>query len=710
MNAFGRIKKTQLLFFVLIAFLVGFLVDLNFKTKLDDWLHDSAVVYQYRKEWKHSAIVVLDEGVPFNVGRRQALPLFAKATERLMKTGARGVFLDARVSKEVEGRMPYAECINTDGSVQWSEPQCWVGSNLQCFVNSSELGLAPLRINNQAINSFRIAPYLNKSHDLPDFLLFGFDAIDTIPEQGLSASDRLVTADSPIARWVDLSKDHAVHALVTMSQSKNIASIYEEKFSDEWCNSRFPCRRIRLSKPSYNVLMEGAHLMLPVSLLASCDEKTALKTAALLKGKVVILQLSAPSEATDITVTAMTTAFFGPNQMTPGAQYLLDEVETLINQDSPVPPPPFLKYSLFITVAFVSILASLFFQQATLWLLSVVVFLGLSALCFINPIVQLWPVAATMVVYFVGTAQTTAVLMLVSNKEGRLLRRYIPEQIRNLLMPLKTKESFKNKRCHVVVLMSDLAGYTTVTGLLKEPSLVLDLMNDYLNETSYILQKKYGGILEAYVGDLVCYYWPADDEKKATEVYKKTLLAAIELQTRQKEFFSSLQQRYKNRIDTESLRQISLIIDAGIAMSIGNVVMGDLGPKDGIRKFGILGDPLNLAARIEGLTRRFSTDIIVSGAFADVILLADLSRRKLGTFRVKGRLLPETIYAVGNTYSRYFNPQEIDQWEKWLESIEQKTTIHIDCPACYAKDKNTITDWLGQGILNDEGVWCLENK
>ncbi|MCK5872191.1 MAG: adenylate/guanylate cyclase domain-containing protein [Methylococcales bacterium] len=710
MQLLAGIKKKQVLFFVFVAFLIGFLVDLTIGTKLDDWIHDSAVVFQHRTEWKYSGIVVLDEGVPFNVGRRQTLPLFAKATERLIEAGAYGVFLDARVSKEVEARMPYARCITPDGSVQWSEPKCWVGSDQQCLVNSSELGLAPLKMNHNAIKLFRIAPYLNKSHYLPDFLLFGLDVMGFIPEKGLVASDRLVTFNDPIARWVDLSQDHAVQALISLSPLKNRAALYQRKFFDEICNSVRPCRRIRLSKPSYQTQMKGSRLILPVSLLASCDEKIAQKTAALLKNKLVILQLSAPNEATDLVVTAMTTAMFGPKKMTSGAQYLLDEVETLMRQDSPIPPSPFFKILLLAVIAFMSVIAGLLFQQAFLWILAISVFVGLSALCFMNPIVQLWPVAAVMVVYFVGVGQVTAVLMLLGTKEGRLLRRYIPEQVRNLLMPLKREESFKNKRCHVVVLMSDLAGYTTVTGLLKDPSLVLELMNDYLTETSFVLQKKYGGILEAYVGDLVCYYWQADDAQNRSHVYEQTLLAAIELRTLQKEFFSSLEQRYKYRIDPESLQQISLIIDAGIAVSMGDVVMGDLGPEQGIRKFGLLGDPLNLAARIEGLTRRFSTDIIISGIHNNAIISAGLVGRRLGVFRVKGRLLPETLYAIGMEHDLYFEKTKIAQWEAWLTAVENKSTHQLECPHCYEKDKNTLNDWLVQGLLNDEGVWCLDNK
>ena len=706
----NRLKTRQLLFFVVIAFLAGYFVDLSVGTKLDDWLHDSAVVFQHRTEWKHSGIVVLDEGVPYSVGRKQALPLFAKATERLVKAGVRGVFLDARVSKEIEGRMPYAQCIEPDGTVQWSLPECSISSHQQCVVNSSELSLAPLKMNNEALSSFRVAPYLNKNSDLPDFLLFGFDAIEAIPEGGLEVSDRLVTFDDPIARWVDLSEDHAVYALVEFSQTGRISELYKAQPSDELCDDTYPCRRIRLSLPYYQTQMEGQSLILPVSLLASCDEERALQAASLLADKVVILQLAAPNEATDLVVTAMTTALFGSKQMTPGAQYLLDEVETLINQDSPVRPPLLLKLILFLVVAVISVMASLYFQQVILWFLAVGLFAGLAALCFISPIVQLWPVVATMLIYFVGAGQSTAALLIIGAKEGQLLKRYIPEQVRGWLMPLKIKESFKNKRCHVVVLMSDLAGYTTVTGLLKEPDLILELMNDYLNETSFVLQQKYSGVLEAYVGDMVCYYWLADNESQRSDDYQQVLLAAIEMQALQKEFFSSLQQRYKNRIDSESLQQISSVIDAGIGISVGDVVMGDLGPKDGVKKFGILGDPLNLAARIEGLTRLFTTDIIVSGELLGAMELSGLAGRRLGTIKVKGRLLPETLYALGKGNSSNFEMANIKQWELWLGSVEQQSENQVECPDCYQKDKATIDDWLSRGLLSNDGIWLLDKK
>ena len=704
------VSKSILLFYIVTAFITGLFIEYQFGNTLDYWIHDSASVFQHRTTWKYSGIVTLDEGVPFSVGRKQALPLFALATERLIEAGAKGVFLDARVSKEQEGRMPYARCIENDGRVQWSSPQCSVSAENQCQINYSALGSAPLKMDRGAISYFRIAPYLNDENDLPDFLLYDWDAADSIPSDGLEVSDRLVTYDSPIARWLDLSNDHAVFKLVEFIQPGNVIDLFQKQPSDQVCNSTFPCRRIRLSNPSYSIQTQGEQLILPVSVLASCDTQVAMNTATLLKDKVAVLQTSAPNESTDLVVTAMTTAIFSPKRMTPGAQYLIDGVETLLNQDAPRSPPYSITLLIYALVAIASVLASVFLRHVLVWLLGLAIFITLILLCFYNPVVQLWPVVSSMAVFLVGAGQMLFVHLVLGYKQGRLVRQYLPSQVYNILILLKKSENFKIRRCHVAVLMSDLAGYTTVTGLLKEPKLVLELMNDYLEETSYVIQKKYDGILESYVGDMVCYYWRQEAGQEPAEMYQKALSGAVELRMLQKQFFISLQQRYKDKIDAASLQQINSIIDAGIGITAGHVVMGNLGPKHGIKKFGILGDPLNLAARIESLTRLFNTEIIIAGDLLSVVEQSGLVSRRLGKVKVKGRIKPETLYALGRVDDPRFAVSNVKVWSNWLKQVESGATPSVLCPECYQKDQNTIQEWLKRQLLGEDGVWYLDEK
>lgn len=703
-------KKTLTVFIVLAA-LVGVFIDYAMGTRVDYWLHDSAVVYQQRQDWKYTGIVVLDDEVPFRITRIQALPLFAKAVERLVALGAKGIYLDARVSKEIEGRMPYAICLESGGQIRWSQPKCTVsGANNVCNIGNSEAGNAPLKMNKEAIRRFRVAPYLSTGEQLPDFLLYDWDAAEAIPTGGLVASDRLVTKANPIARWLDMSKDHAIFKLASLLAVEKIPKLYENNRLDEICDDDRRCRRIRLSKPIYTVNTKSKQLILPLSQLAACDDAIANKAAVLLKNKLVVLQAASPTESTDIMVTPMTTALFGPQLMTPGAQYIVDELETLLNQDFPQAPPQAISILLFVCAAVLSVLLGAYFSQILLWLSAVAIFLSMAALCFFNPVTQLWPVTAVMAVYFTGAIQIVATHLISGMRQGNLLAQYLPKQVIEVLMPLKTADSFQHRHCKVVVLMSDLAGYTTVTGLLKEPEYIMNLMNDYLGATSIVLQDKYNGILEAYVGDMVCYYWEYEEGKEQI-VYEQALFAAIELALLQKNFFSSVANRYKQVLTPEVIEKISTIINAGIGVTAGDVVKGNLGPKAGVKKFAILGDPLNLASRIESLTRLFNTEIIITGDFAKTITVEEkLAVRRLGAIKVKGRVEPAVLYALGTIDDPRFAPDNVKAWEQWSAAIEAGVAPDVSCPDIYHKDRKTILDWQERGVLGENGVWQLHEK
>ncbi len=693
--------------YAIMAVLCGMVIDVYVKDRMDYWIHDSAMLYQVRTEWLHSVIVVLDDDVPYSVGRKQALPLFALATDRMVKAGAKGVFLDARISKQMAAKMPYAQCMQEAKQVVWSEPQCISADQQQCLVVNSEAGNAPLKMSAKAIQHFSIAPYFDAQANLPDFLLYGWESAMSIPETGLQVSDRVVTRDNPVARWLDLSKDSAVHRMVTQLAPDNQDALYSSD-QDKICNQRFPCRRVRLSLPISQVQTEGKQLLLPVSKLAACDQQTALETAALAKDRVVILQTTSPTEQTDRLITPMTTALFSPGQLTPGSQFIADEIETILNQDHPRAPNLWVKLALFIFLAALSVYLTVR-KPALLGLVAIVVFLALLALCLLNPLIQLWPVFAGMMVFLTAAGQSMTVNLLIGLKEGRLIKQYMPKQIHNLLFSLKASDSFRNKRCYSIVLMSDLAGYTTLTGLLKEPDLILDLMNDYLSETAFVVQDKYNGWFESYIGDMVCYYWPFDEKDEKS--FANAVKGALELSRLQDKFFAELPHRYEQKLDDSVLGEIKKIIDAGIGLSVGEVVMGNLGPKNGVQKFGILGDPLNLVSRVESLTRFFNTDIIVTKEFLPTIENNGFVVRRLGLMKVKGRIEPEMLYALGEDdgNDERFMPEHIAVWEKYLLAVEEEREELPVCPAIYEQDRKALAGWLSRNLLEDK-VWKLDEK
>jgi adenylate cyclase len=698
-----------LIAYVLIAATLAALFDFFLGNRVDYWVHDTAIIYQPRQHWKYSALVVLDNGIPASVGRKQVLPLFARAANQLINAGVKGIYLDARVSKQIETQMPYAQCIDETGKVHWSMPQCISTSANQCYLSNSPLGAAPLAMKPETIRHFSIAPYLDQQK-LPDFLLYGLEANFNIPSSGLVASDRLVSKNSAIARWFDLSKDHAIYRLAHFLDLKTLKSHLQTN-DDEICDGEFRCRRIRLSIPDYNLSRhKQSKPIFPLSQLAACDDSVARQTARQLADKIVVFQVSGLTEGVDVIITPLITAFFSPKLLVPGAQYLIDSIETLLNLDHPRAPNPLIKIALFILAAFTGVYCSINFKASYIWILGFIILTILISLCLFNPLIQLWPVSSTLLAFICGSLEGIGTRLILGYKEGKLINQYMPQPIRELLLAQDVNKGFKHQHCHAAVLMSDLAGYTTLTQLLNKPHFLLDLMNDYLSETSIILQDKYNGWLESYVGDMVCYYWPLQNNTDKNNTLDNVIHGALELADLQKKFFSSIHHRYQGKINETVLNKIHQIINAGIGISYGEVIMGDLGPKQGVQKFGILGNPLNIAARIESLTRQFNTEIIITGNYLDNINKTNWEVRHLGIINLKGGLKPESLYALGYANDPRFSPDIIKRWNLWLSEFLTSEKTRYQCPDIFAQDKITLTRWKQLNLLSKDGIWYLLEK
>ena len=384
-------------------------------------------------------------------------------------------------------------------------------------------------------------------------------------------------------------------------------------------------------------------------------------------------------------------------------------METLLNQDHPREPHVAVKYLIFLIVAAISVWLGAYYPRSYLWGAGGLVGIVLCALCFFMAKVQLWPVTTSLLVFLCGAGLTLAAHLVIGFREGRLISHYMPQQIHDLLIGLGEHESFRNQRHQAIVLMSDLACYTQVTDALKEPGHVLKLMNDYLTETSFVLQDKYQGWLESYIGDMVCYYWPYNPSNESI-AFQNALQGALDLSALQKRFFISVNERYRYQFDEAALHKICQIINAGIGLSSGVVVMGDLGPKFGVRKFGILGRPMNLTSRIESLTRLFNTEIIVTSDFLGAAMTLQYPVRRLGRICVKGCNIPVMLYAVGFKSDARFGKDEIEAWNFWLNDLEQGRQADGYCPEVYDQDKATLLRWRARDLMDENGVWHLDEK
>ncbi|MBE1301037.1 MAG: hypothetical protein GJ680_14145 [Alteromonadaceae bacterium] len=717
-------RPALLSIYALLVFAVGFCFDAFLETRFDPFFHDAAIVQKERKSWEHVAIVALDQGVPGSVSRRQALPLYALAAKNAFEAGATAVFLDARFY-EYDTRANYTQCVESY--------QTFPVANTFKWLPATQITPFSLLTQEQFERFFIAKPAFHNDDAFTSLTLlqsyFGETLLplDFFEEQNnINALHRLI-ADASVHRrsegafnasfrWMNMQPE-AVIPKLTALHNRQLGVTQDYEAAIEQCDGK-SCQRVRFSAPKNQFLPAPSFPIIPVSELAACDtlhneiEFGQIKHSELLKDKIVILQMTEPAEATDIKVTPMMSALGSPNQFVSGPQFLADSLETQLQQDAPVRPSSLWRWLLLGCIAAISVFGAAQLRISLIYTMPLFTLISVWGLCFINDTVQLWPVMASLMTCVLGNALVLATHISMGTAKSKLVAQYMPQQIRSLLLKSGSSGNFMHRRIDAVILMSDIAKYSNVTSELEAPAYVFQMLNLYFEDTTLTTQQQFNGWLESYVGDLVCFYWPVVGETLLKEQQKLALQAAVDMSQRQQDFFSSLEANPALDINKASLEKISSMIGAGIGLTSGEVMMGNLGPENGIQKFGCLGDPLNLASRVESLTRHFSSDILITEELVEPALELNLKLRKVARVVVKGRLEPVTLYGLGIQSDMLFDQSLVASWENWYASTVGNISGVVDsCPEQFTRDHDTILQWLRQDLYDPQiDAFILKDK
>jgi adenylate cyclase len=221
--------------------------------------------------------------------------------------------------------------------------------------------------------------------------------------------------------------------------------------------------------------------------------------------------------------------------------------------------------------------------------------------------------------------------VLIEEQEKRKVRgafqQYVsPEVIRRLLAD---PERVKPRKSEITILFSDVRGFTSISESLDAQELA-DLLNGYLTEMTRIIFRNQG-TLDKYIGDAVMALWgaPFDEPDHATRACEAALSMLARLAELQREW------RAQGRP----------VMDIGVGINTGIASVGNMGSS---LRYGYtaMGDSVNLASRLEGLNKEYGTRIIISESTYKVLRSDRVLVRELDMIRVKGRLLPVTIYEV----------------------------------------------------------------
>ncbi|HOW53897.1 MAG TPA: adenylate/guanylate cyclase domain-containing protein [Syntrophorhabdaceae bacterium] len=246
---------------------------------------------------------------------------------------------------------------------------------------------------------------------------------------------------------------------------------------------------------------------------------------------------------------------------------------------------------------------------------------------------------AVLVTYFVVTAFRYATEERYARQIRSMFSSYVTEKIVNELIKNPDMAKLGGERREVTVLFSDVKGFTTFSEH-HSPEEVVAILNEYLTEMTNIILR-WDGTLDKFVGDMIVAFWgaPLHQENHAELAIKCTL---------------HMKQRLK-QLKEGWVKEGRVPLEAGFGLNTGEVLVGNIGAEGKKMDYTVIGDNVNLGSRVEGLTRKYNAEIILTEAtlakVRDLIeknAFGHMLIRGLDIVAVKGKAEPVRIYEVAS--------------------------------------------------------------
>ncbi len=269
-------------------------------------------------------------------------------------------------------------------------------------------------------------------------------------------------------------------------------------------------------------------------------------------------------------------------------------------------------------------------------------------------------------------AAITSFRMIFEEREKRKIRKTFSQYLSPGVIGLIEKDPQKYIRPggetkELTVMFSDIRDFTTLSEGLSADELV-HLLNEYLGEMTDVLFRNLG-TLDKYIGDAIMAFWGSPYPQKDHSI--RACSCALEM-VRSLETLNA-------RWQAEGRKPISI----GVGLNTGPVNVGNMGSAKRLA-WTVMGDNVNLASRLEGMTKQYRVRIVLSeGTYrqvADRFVCRDLDR-----IRVKGKLQPVTIYElvdVAENRQRYEpllqgfgNAMAAYRDQNWDEAVMQFGTL-----------------------------------
>jgi adenylate cyclase len=245
----------------------------------------------------------------------------------------------------------------------------------------------------------------------------------------------------------------------------------------------------------------------------------------------------------------------------------------------------------------------------------------------------LWiPLVPSTLGWVLATGGGFAYQYVVEGREKRQVRglfsRYLSKDVYEQVLANPSLAELGGKRRHMSVLFSDMRGFTTLSER-GDPEALVQQLNEYFSRMVDVVFDN-RGTLDKFVGDMVMALFgaPLDDEDHA----EHAVATAVAMVTALEDL---------NRGWAAEGRPT---LGIGIGVNSGEMIAGTIGSRQ-VRSYTVIGDAVNLGARLESLNKEYGTSIIISDATRRQ-LRTPRTLRPLGSVVVKGKSVAVDIFEV----------------------------------------------------------------
>ncbi len=571
----------------------------------------------------HVALVVVDQATLVRFGDEPLAffgPHFATAIERLRALGASVIGLDFLLAIS-----PDAWLAKVEGPLGGRARVYDAG--LRQAIAAGDVVLAAGLARDDSGGGDRFAlPH-------PDYLLAvpDLDLTNYVGLAELHADHDGVVRRYVIAPTAKTDTDDAGLALPKLSFAALLAKHHRERNGAAGPAANGQARHIAYRGPP------GAMPRLSLAhLLSAAPDDPLLRSFA---GKVVIIGADFPGMG-DIHFTPYSTGFAGDGrQLMGGAELQANILETLLSGRHLHEPPAWMRIGVSATLAALVALAllvsgSLPIGTAIALLSGSLVIASAYPLFIQGFLVSVAAWHGALLAAFVGGV----VLLFTGEARQRarlagLFGRYLSDAAVKVLLRGDQVPELGGSLSHITVLFSDIRNFTTLSEQLA-PAEVVEVLNEYFERVCQPVLAE-GGSIDKYIGDaiMVEFGTPLPTSDHAL----RALRVALRMRAIALEFRTWMTRRFPDR----DLPEFAI----GIGIHTGDAIVGSIGSRRR-SEFTAIGDTVNIASRLEGMTKVFHADIVASEATVSAAGREHLRLGRSDVVSVKGHRQPVSIYEI----------------------------------------------------------------